>query len=76
MLNRIHSFKKYKEDYKESIRDKVAFWASVAENFKWHKKWDNTMYYDPITPEIKWFEGGKLSIVENLLDVHVARTPI
>lgn len=75
MIEKIHSFKKYKESYKESIDDKAAFWDGVAQHFKWHKKWDNIMRYDSLTPEIKWFEGGKLNIVENLLDRHLATNP-
>uniref|UniRef100_A0A2B4RVI6 Acetyl-coenzyme A synthetase n=1 Tax=Stylophora pistillata TaxID=50429 RepID=A0A2B4RVI6_STYPI len=75
MLKTIHSFKKYKEDYAQSIKDRETFWASIAENFHWQKKWDKVAHYDPLKPEIKWFEGAKLNITENLLDRHLEKHP-
>lgn len=75
MLETIHSFKKYKEDYAHSIVDRETFWASIAENFNWHKKWDSVVDYDPLKPEIKWFKGAQLNITENILDRHIEKHP-
>ena len=47
------------------------FWAEVAENFLWKKKWDKVLDWNFSQPEIKWFEGGKLNITENCLDRHI-----
>ncbi|NER12840.1 acetate--CoA ligase [Leptobacterium flavescens] len=67
----ITSEAQYKEAYKKSVEDPQAFWAGIAENFQWHKKWDRVLSYDWSVPETKWFEGGKLNITENCLDRHL-----
>ncbi len=71
MVEKIHSYKKYKEDYIESVENPEKFWGAIAENFSWRKKWDKVLDYDLSKPEIKWFEGGKLNITENCLDRHL-----
>ncbi len=71
MIQRIHSFKKYKEDYERSIENPEDFWADIAENFQWKKKWNKVMDCDLSKPDVKWFIGGKLNIVENCLDRHL-----
>ena len=70
---KIHSFKKYKEDYQESIENTEDFWENVANDFYWRKKWDRVLEYDPLLPRVKWFEGGKLNITENCLDKHLEK---
>ena len=67
----IKSFEEYKEVYKRSIEDPSAFWASVAENFTWRKKWDTVLDWNFKEPRIEWFKGGKLNITENCLDRHI-----
>lgn len=73
ITKKIHSFRKYKEDYKKSIENPEAFWAEVAENFYWQKKWDTILEYDFQKPSVKWFEGAKLNITENCLDRHLEK---
>ncbi len=68
----ITSFAQYKEDYKKSIEDPATFWASVAENFTWHTKWNTVLEWNFKEPKIEWFRGGKLNITENCLDRHIA----
>jgi acetyl-CoA synthetase len=68
----IKSFEQYKEVYKKSIDDPATFWASVAENFSWHKKWDTVLEWNFKEPKVEWFKGGKLNITENCLDRHIA----
>ena len=67
----IKSFEEYKEVYKRSIEDPSAFWASVAENFTWRKKWDTVLDWNFKEPRIEWFKGGRLNITENCLDRHI-----
>ena len=68
----IKSFQQYQEMYQRSIEDPEGFWAEVAEEFYWEKKWDQVRSYNfarskgPIF--IKWFEGGKTNICYNCVD--------
>ena len=67
----IKSFQEYQEQYDKSVQHPEEFWAEIAENFRWKKKWDNVLSYDFHKAEIKWFEGAKLNITENCLDRHI-----
>jgi acetyl-CoA synthetase len=71
-MNRIQSFEEYKNTYQKSVEDPETFWATIAENFVWKKKWDKVLEYDFHKPEVKWFQGAKLNITENCLDRHIA----
>ena len=55
--------------YKKSIEDPEAFWAGVAEELHWFKKWDRVCNKDNM-PFVKWFEGAKTNITYNCLDRH------
>lgn len=68
----INSFEEYQQVYKESVENPEAFWASVAENFVWKKKWDKVIDWNFTEPKNEWFKGGKLNITENCLDRHLA----
>lgn len=72
---RIDSFSEYKKVYRESVEEPELFWAKVADDFIWHKKWDKTLEYSFEDANFKWFSGGKLNITENVLDRHVAIHP-
>jgi acetyl-CoA synthetase len=61
----------YDVTYEQSVRDPEAFWANVAEQFVWHKKWDHVLEWDFNDTYIEWFKGGKLNITENCLDRHL-----
>lgn len=67
----IKSFEEYKTTYKKSVEDPEGFWAEVAENFTWRKKWYNVLNWNFEEPKIEWFKGGKLNITENCLDRHL-----
>ncbi len=69
----IKSFKQYQSDYKKSIEDPESFWAAVAENFVWKKKWDKVLEWNFTEPKIEWFKGAKLNITENCLDRHLEK---
>lgn len=73
MAARITSFEQYQQDYKLSVDDPVGFWADVANNFTWHKKWDTVLEWDFKKPDVKWFKGAKLNITENCLDRHLEK---
>jgi acetyl-CoA synthetase len=70
--HQIKTLEEYKAAYTKSVKEPEAFWASVAENFTWKKKWDSVLEWNFSEPSIKWFKGGKLNITENCLDRHLA----
>ncbi len=67
----INSFEEYQRVYKESVENPEAFWASIADNFVWRKKWDKVLDWNFTEPKNEWFKGGKLNITENCLDRHL-----
>jgi acetyl-CoA synthetase len=67
----IRSFEQYEQAYKESVESPDKFWASVAENFYWRKKWDKVSDWNFKEPKIEWFSGAKLNITENCIDRHL-----
>ena len=68
---KIDTFEQYQSIYAHSIAEPEAFWASVAENFLWKRKWDKVLEWNFHEPQIKWFEGAQLNITENCLDRHL-----
>ncbi|WP_196887850.1 acetate--CoA ligase [Aureivirga sp. CE67] len=73
-MNNIVNTQEYIETYNKSINHPEEFWAEIAEDFQWHKKWDKVLEWDFRKPEIKWFQGGKLNITENCLDRHLEKS--
>lgn len=71
MNQQITSNKEYQSTYELSINDPEGFWASIAEDFVWKKKWSKVLEWDFNKPEVKWFIGGKMNITENCLDRHL-----
>ena len=61
--------KDYESLYKESISDREGFWAKVAEELHWFKKWDKVLEWN--YPYAKWFVNAKTNITYNCLDRHV-----
>ena len=68
----ITSFEQYEKDYQESVNHPEKFWAAVAENFQWRKKWDTVLNWNFKEPKVEWFSGAKLNITENCIDRHLA----
>lgn len=68
----IKTYEAYKEAYANSVADPEQFWANVAENFHWRKKWDKVLDWNFKQPSINWFVNAKLNITENCLDRHLA----
>jgi len=67
----IKSLEQYNSDYKKSIEDPEGFWANVADNFLWRKKWDRVLEWNFTEPRVEWFGGGKLNVTENCIDRHL-----
>lgn len=71
MIPRITTMHEYKSSYEQSLHDPDDFWASVAEGFHWKEKWHRIHSGGFEKGDYKWFEGAKLNISENCLDVHL-----
>jgi acetyl-CoA synthetase len=71
-MKQIQTFEEYQRQYKNSIEQPEQFWAEVAEDFSWQKKWDNVLEWDFKTAHVKWYDGAQLNITENCIDRHLA----
>lgn len=71
MAFQINSHEDYIQAYEESVANPEKFWAGVADEFRWHKKWDTVLEWDFHKPEVKWFAGAKLNVTENCIDRHL-----
>ncbi len=69
------SLEAYQNAYRNSVESPETFWAEIAENFTWHKKWDSVLNWNFNEPKVEWFAGGKLNITENCLDRWAATQP-
>ncbi|MBS1495976.1 MAG: acetate--CoA ligase [Bacteroidetes bacterium] len=67
----IKSADEYKAAYKKSVDNPEEFWAEIAENFLWRKKWDKVLEWNFKEPKIEWFKNAKLNITENCIDRHL-----
>ena len=71
-MKQISNFQEYLDAYKQSVDAPEAFWADVAKDFSWQKKWDNVLQWNFDEPTIKWYDGAKVNLAENCLDRHLA----
>jgi acetyl-CoA synthetase len=65
----INSFDEYKAMYDQSIEDPESFWAKIAEDLHWFKKWDRVLEWN--APDAKWFVGGTTNVCYNCVDRQV-----
>ncbi|MEX2089525.1 MAG: acetate--CoA ligase [Bacteroidota bacterium] len=65
----ISSFDKYKSMYAASIKNPERFWARIAGELVWFKKWNTVLQWK--LPFAKWFVGGKINVAYNCLDRHL-----
>lgn len=65
----IKSFEEYEQIYNSAAENPEEFWASVAENLHWFKKWDTILEWNE--PFAKWFVGGTINASYNCLDRHL-----
>jgi acetyl-CoA synthetase len=59
----------YKQLYERSIADPEKFWAEVAEELPWFKRWDSVLEWRE--PWAKWFQGSQTNLSFNCLDHQV-----
>ncbi|HWY12294.1 MAG TPA: acetate--CoA ligase [Bacteroidia bacterium] len=71
-MKKISSLEEYHSEYKRSVEAPEEFWAGIAENFSWKRKWDSVLKWDFKNYDVKWFLNGKLNITENCIDRHLA----
>lgn len=71
-MKQIKTFNEYHSEYKKSVDSPELFWAEVAEDFHWQKKWDKVLNWNFTEPKIEWYTGAQLNITENCLDRHIA----
>lgn len=55
--------------YERAHADPEAFWAGLAEELHWFRKWDRVLEWE--APFAKWFVNGKLNAAYNCLDRHL-----
>jgi acetyl-CoA synthetase len=70
---RINNINDYEKAYQLSVADPEGFWADIASEFTWKKKWTKVLEWDFKRPDVKWFIDGKLNITENCIDRHLSR---
>ncbi len=69
----IKGISEYDKLYAESVNDPEGFWGRMAaEMLDWDTPWDTVLTYDFNSPEIKWFEGGRLNASYNCIDRHLS----
>ena len=71
MSNKIQTLSGYFHEYQKSVIKPEEFWGRIAESFHWRKAWDKVQCGNFENLNVKWFEGGKLNITENILDRHL-----
>ncbi|HVF39608.1 MAG TPA: AMP-binding protein, partial [Gemmatimonadaceae bacterium] len=57
------------EMYEQAARDPEGYWAQVAGELDWIRRWDTVLEWKP--PHAKWFIGGQLNVSVNCLDRHL-----
>jgi len=67
----VKSMEEYQRIYRRSVEDPEGFWAEIADQLDWFRKWDKVLEYDFTEGDIKWFQGGKLNVSYNCLDRHL-----
>ncbi len=65
----IKSLEDYERIYRESVEQPEKFWAGIANELHWFKKWNKVLEWNH--PWAKWFVGGQINLSYNCLDRHV-----
>src|SRR2546428_400997 len=65
----IKSAEDYDRIYRESVEKPEKFWARIADELHWFKRWDRVLEWN--SPWAKWFVGGQINLSYNCLDRHV-----
>jgi acetyl-CoA synthetase len=67
---RIKSMEEFEKLRAEAYDSPETFWARMAEELHWFKKWDTVLEWD--LPHAKWFVGGKTNVSYNCTDRHLS----
>jgi acetyl-CoA synthetase len=65
----IRSMEELERQRAEATANPEAFWARMAEELHWFRKWDKVLNWEP--PHAEWFVGGKINVSYNCLDRHL-----
>jgi acetyl-CoA synthetase len=65
----INSMEEYERLCTEAHDSPETFWARMAEELHWFKKWETVLEWN--LPHAKWFVGGKTNVSYNCLDRHL-----
>jgi acetyl-CoA synthetase len=65
----IKSLAQYQKLYNESVKNPQKFWAKIAEELYWFKRWKKVLEWK--SPHSKWFVNGKINLSYNCLDRHL-----
>jgi acetyl-CoA synthetase len=68
MIPKITTLSGYLYEYQKSLANPEDFWANIAENFYWRKKWSKVLDWNFEDLDVKWFVNGKLNITENIFE--------
>ena len=66
---RINSIEDYERLRREARDAPEAFWARMAEELHWFKRWDTVLKWSE--PHAEWFVGGTTNVSYNCLDRHL-----
>ncbi len=67
----IRNLIEYKDIYQWSVDDPEGFWAEMAGQLDWYRKWDKVLVEDFKEGKHQWFVGGKLNVCYNCVDRHI-----
>jgi acetyl-CoA synthetase len=65
----IRSMEEYERLASEARDAPEDFWARMADELDWFKKWETVLKWEP--PHAQWFVGGRINISHNCLDRHL-----
>lgn len=68
MVPKVSTLGGYIFEYQKSVSNPTGFWANVADSYYWRKKWHNILDWDFRRGYMRWFEGAKLNITENIFE--------
>jgi acetyl-CoA synthetase len=68
MALKINSLGGYIHEYQKSVNTPEKFWAEIADNFYWRKKWDKVLEWNFEEPRVEWFKNAKFNITENIFE--------
>ncbi|MBK9291162.1 MAG: acetate--CoA ligase [Bacteroidetes bacterium] len=68
MIPKVSTLGGYIFEYQKSVTNPTGFWSNIADSFYWRKKWNNILDWDFRRGYVKWFEGAKLNLTENIFE--------